>query len=135
MRIENKLGLIAAILVAGAAAAQESSGVIGTWRGEHGGKAYLLMSVAAGAPPKIALATSHISIGEDGEISEVDGPVENDETVLEAKLEEGTLRFKTRQEDGSVMEYVLTVTDGGKSALLKIVSAPEFVKPLRLKRA
>jgi hypothetical protein len=135
MRIENKLGLIAAILVSAAAAAQEADAFTGTWKGEHGGKSYLLLSVAAGAPPKVAISTSRIHIGDDGEIAEVDGPVENDETVLESNLEGGILRFKTRQEDGSVMEYAMTLTDSGKSALLKIVGAPEIVKPLRLKRA
>jgi hypothetical protein len=135
MRIENKLGLIAAILVAGAAAAQESDGFIGTWRGEHAGKAYLLLSVTTGTPLKIALSTSHIRIGDDGEIEEVDGPVENDEKFIESKREGHTLRFKTRQDDDSIMEYEMTLAEGGTAALLKIVGAPDVVKPFRLRRA
>lgn len=135
MRIENKLGLIVAILVAGAAAAQETDRFLGTWKGEHAGKAYLLLSVASVAPLKVALSTSHIRVGETGEIEEVDGPVENDEALVEVKLDGAVLRFKTRQSDDSVMEYEMTLAEGGSIALLKIVGAPDVVKPFRLRRA
>ena len=135
MRIENRLGLIAAILVSAAAAAQESDGFVGTWKGEHAGKTYLLLSVTSGAPLKIALSTSHIRIGENGEIEEIDGPVENDEPLVESKLDGAVLRFKTRQDDGSIMEYEMTLAEGGTIALLKIVGAPDVVKPFRLRRA
>jgi hypothetical protein len=135
MRIENKLGLIVAILVAGTAAAQEAASFSGTWKGEHAGKTYLLLSVTSGTPLKIALSTSHIRVGENGEIEAVDGPVENDEKLLESTLEGAVLRFKTRQDDNSIMEYEMTLAEGGAVALLKIVGAPDVVKPFRLRRA
>ena len=134
MRIENTLGLIAAILLSAAAAAQETAAFAGIWKGEHAGRTYLLLSVSSGPSWKIALSTSHIRVGDDGEIEEVDGPVENDEQFIESKLEGGILRFKTRHDD-SVMEYEMTLVEGGTIALLKIVGAPDVVKPFRLRRA
>ena len=134
MRIETKLGLIAAILLSAAAAAQETAAFAGTWKGEHAGRTYLLLSVSSGPSWKIALSTSHIRVGEDGEIEEVNGPVENDEQFIESKLEGGILRFKTRHDD-SIMEYEMTLAEGGTVALLKVVGAPDVVKPFRLRRA
>ena len=135
MRIESKLGLIAAILLSATAAAQETAAFAGTWKGEHAGRTYLLLSVSSGPSWKIALSTSHIRVGEDGEIEEVNGPVENDEQFIESKLEGGILRFKTRHDDDSIMEYEMTLADGGRVALLKIVGASDVVKPFRLRRA
>jgi len=54
--------------------------------------------VATGSPLKTAFSTAHIHEGDSGEIDEIDGPVENDEKVLEAKIESGgILSFKDRQ--------------------------------------
>ena len=135
MRIETKLGLIAAILLSATAAAQETAAFAGTWKGEHAGRTYLLLSVSSGPSWTIALSTSHIRVGEDGEIEEVNGPVENDEQFIESKLEGGILRFKMRHDDDSIMEYEMTLAEGGTVALLKIVGAPDVVKPFRLRRA
>jgi hypothetical protein len=136
MRIDHHLRLLCAFAVFTAAvAAEDAAAFAGTWKGEHAGKTYLLLSVASGAPMKIALSTSHIRVGENGEIEEIDGPVENDEALVEAKLDGAVLRFKTRQDDDSVMEYEMTLAEGGTIALLKIVGAPEAVKPFRLRRA
>jgi hypothetical protein len=135
MPLGNKWALLAAaVLAAGAAHAQEAVAFAGAWRGEHAGKTYLLISIEPGASWKIAFTTAHIQIGETGEIDEIDGPVELDEKVLESKLERGMLYIKTEQGDGSVMEYRMTVEDGGKTALLRIVGAPAIVKPFRLRR-
>jgi hypothetical protein len=134
MRIENKLGLVVAILLSATAAAQETAAFAGIWKGENAGRTYLLLSVTPGPSWKIALSTSHIRVGEDGEIEEVDGPVENDEQFIESKLEGGILRFKTRHDDDSIMEYEMTLAEGGTVGLLKIVGAPDVVKPFRLRR-
>jgi hypothetical protein len=134
MPIGYRWTLLAAVLLAGAAHAQEAAAFAGSWRGEHGGKTYLLMSIEPGARWKIAFSTAHITVGESGEIAEIDGPVELDEKVLESKLEGKVLHFKTEQSDGSVMEYRMTLQDGGKTAVLRIVGAPAIVKPFRLRR-
>lgn len=135
MRIENLRRIVITLALAGVAYAQEAGGFAGKWKGEQDGKTYLLMSVAAGSPLKITFATAHIHVGESGLIDEIDGPVENEEKVLESKLENGVLSFKTEQADGSVMEYRMSLDQGGEVALLRIADAPDFVKPFRLKRA
>jgi hypothetical protein len=43
--------------------------------------------------------------------------------------------LKTRRRDDSIMEYEMTLAEGGTVALLKIVGAPDVVKPFRLRRA
>jgi hypothetical protein len=136
MRIDNHLRLLSALIIlAASAAAEEAAGFTGTWKGEQAGKTYLLMSVEPGSPFKIAFTTAHIHVGDSGEIEEIDGPVENDEKVLESKIESGgVLWFKT-DNNGETMEYRMTLADEGKTALLRIVNAPDFVKPFRLKRA
>lgn len=135
MPIRTKWALAAVLLAASAARAQQTAAFAGTWRGEHKGKTYLLMSISTGSPMKISVATAHIVVGETGEIEEIDGPVENDEKVLESKLNGSTLSIKTEQADGSVVEYRMTLEDGGKSALLRVADAPDFIKPFRLRRA
>ena len=135
MRIEQLRRIVTILALAGVAYAQEAGGFAGKWKGEKDGRAYLLMSVAAGSPLKITFATSHINVGESGEIEEIDGPVEHEEKVLESKLENGVLYFKTEQDNGFLMEYRLTLEQGGEVALLRIADAPDFVKPFRLKRA
>lgn len=136
MRIDNHLRLLCALaLLTAAAAAEDAAGFAGTWKGERAGKTYLLMSVASGTPLKIAFTTAHIHVGETGEIDEIDGPAEHDEKVLESKIENGILHFKTGQPDGSVIEYRLSLEEGSKTALLRLADAPDFVKPFRLRRA
>ena len=135
MRIENLRRIVSLLALAGAAYAQEAGGFAGKWKGEQDGKTYLLLSVAAGSLLKITFATAHIRVGESGLIDEIDGPVENEEKVIESKLENGVLYFKTEQDHGFLMEYRLSLDQGGEVALLRIADAPDFVKPFRLKRA
>jgi hypothetical protein len=135
MRIENLRRIVTLLALAVAANAEEAGGFAGKWKGEQEGKTYLLLSIAAGSPFKITFATAHIHVGESGLIDEIDGPVENEEKVIESKLENGVLYFKTEQDNGFLMEYRLSLEQGGEVALLRIADAPEFVKPFRLKRA
>jgi hypothetical protein len=136
MQMDNRVRFVcAALILAASAAAEDAARFAGAWKGEQAGKTYLLLSVASGSPLKIILKTSHIHVGESGEIDEIDGEVENEEKVLESKAEGATLYFKTEQGDGSVMEYRMSLNDDGKSALLRIVGAPDFVQPFRLSRS
>lgn len=136
MQMDHRARLVCAALVLAASAAAEDAGrFTGSWKGEHAGKTYLLLSVASGSPLKIALKTAHIHVGETGEIDETDGPVENEEKVVVSRFDGATLYIKTEQGDGSVMEYRMSLEDDGKSALLRIVGAPDFVKPFRLIRS
>jgi hypothetical protein len=79
------------VILAASVAAEDASRFAGSWKGEHAGQTYLLLSVADGTPLKITLKTSHIHVGETGEIDETDGPVENEEKVVESRLEGATL--------------------------------------------
>jgi hypothetical protein len=112
---------------------QDATRFLGTWKGEHAGKPYMLISIAAGTPLKISVTTASIHVDETGEISKVEGPVEHEETVLESKLVGGRLRFKTRQEDGSVIDYEMRL-EGESTAFLTLLDEPPFVKPFRLQR-
>src|ERR1035441_1752217 len=124
---------LAAFLLAIGAYAQDAGKFTGTWKGEHAGKTYLVMTIAAGSPLKISFITANIHVDENGEIS-VEGPVEHEEQVLESKIDGDSLRFKTRQDDGDTIDYELRL-EGEGAASLTIVGEPATVKPFRLRRS
>ena len=126
------LFVCAPLILAGSTCAQEAGRFAGTWRGEHAGKTYLVMTITAGTPLKLSIFTAVVRVDESGEISEVEGPVEHEETVLELKADGGLLRFKTRQDDGDVADYEMRL-EGDGSALLTLLEPPN-VKPFRLRR-
>ena len=84
----GKLAL-AVLLLGYGVGAQETSKFIGSWKGVRNGQTYLVLTIAAGEPLKITLATSHIHVGDSGEIDEIDGPPDQQETVTQAKLQDG----------------------------------------------
>lgn len=126
--------LAACLIVAATAYAEDAARFTGKWEGEHSGQKYLVLTVEAGAPLKMTLTTAVIKVDETGEISEIGGPVQHREEVLESNLEDGRLRFRTRQDDGSEIRYELRV-EGDGTALLRLVDEPDWVKPFRLKRS
>jgi hypothetical protein len=131
MPIRNPGLLLAALFTCCASAADPS--FTGTWKAEFRGTPYLMMTVAEGAPPRITMLTAHIHVNGDGEIDEVNGPLENENKVIEAKINNGRLRFKTRDEDGDEIEYEMQLTAEG--AELFMLTAPIEVKPWRLQRS
>jgi hypothetical protein len=124
---------MAVFTLAPAALAQDAGRFAGTWKGVHEGKHYLTLTVVSGAALKIGFVAAHIHVGDSGEIDEVDGEVEHEEKVLDSKIEGGKLWFKTEQGSGDVMEYELTLD--GNDGLLRVVGAPDFIKPFRLNRS
>jgi hypothetical protein len=125
--------LLATLALASSACAQEAGRFVGTWKAEYAGKTYVVMTIAAGTPLKLSISTAVVRVNENGEISEVEGPVEHEETVLESKIDAGVLRFKARQDDGDIVDYELRL-EGDRSALLTLLEPPN-VKPFRLHRS
>jgi len=124
--------MLATLILAGSTCAQEPGRFAGSWKAEQAGKTYLVMTITAGTQLKLSIFTAVVRVGEDGEISAVDGPAEHEETVLESKIDAGVLRIKARQDDGDVVDYEMRL-DGDSSALLTLLEPPN-VKPFRLQR-
>jgi hypothetical protein len=125
---------LASLFLAGRISAQDE-GFFGSWKAEHDGRTYLVMTIAAGSPLKISIATAVITVDEkSGEISKVEGSVEHNETVLEAHVDSGRLRIKVRQDDADVVEYEMRL-EGKTAAALTILGAPSNIKPFRLQRS
>jgi hypothetical protein len=133
IRTELLRRIAAALIVAATAHAQEVDRFVGKWQAERKGEVYLVLTVAAGSPLQMTLTTAEIHVDETGEIS-VRGKVEHEERVLESKVENGRLVFRTEQASGSVIGYELRVESDG-TALLRLADAPDWVKPFRLKRS
>jgi hypothetical protein len=134
IRTELLRRLAAALIVAAAAHAEEAERFVGKWQAERNGEVYLVLTVAAGAPLQMTLKTAGIHVDETGEISEVRGKAEHEERVLESKLENGRLVFRTEQESGDVIGYEMRIEADG-TALLRLADAPDWVKPFGLKRS
>jgi hypothetical protein len=124
------VALLAALFACSAFA--EEPGFVGNWQGDFKGKPFLAMTVAEGTPLRIKFVTADVHVNGDGEIEEVNGSVENEEKVIEAKVDGRKLRFKTTQDNGDVMEYEMRLT--GDGAELVILSADIEVKPWPLRR-
>jgi hypothetical protein len=131
-RTDILCSIAAALVVAASAYAQDVERFTGKWQGEHQGEVYLVVTIAADL--KVTLATGHIHVGETGEIDEANGPAEHAEEVLEARLVEGRLMLRTRQESGEEMRYEMRVEADG-TALLRLPDEPDWIKPFRLKKA
>lgn len=125
--------LLSTLVLAGSAYTKEVGRFAGTWKGEHAGKMYLVMTITAGTPLKLFISTAVIRVNENGVISEVEGPVEHEETVLESRIDGGVLRFKAKQDDGDIVDYEMRLEANG-SALLTLLEPPN-VKPFRLHRS
>jgi hypothetical protein len=125
--------LAACLIVAASVCAQDAARFTGKWEAEHRGQKYLLLTIDAGAPLKMSLTTAVIKVDETGGISEIVGPVQHREEILESKIENGRLLFRTRQDDGDEIRYEMRVESDG-TALLRLVDEPDWVKPFRLKR-
>src|ERR1043166_8471428 len=89
----------AALVVAASAYAEDAARYTGTWRAEHNGALYLVLTVTAESPLKMTLKTAEIHIGDSGEIDEIRGAVEHEERVIDSKIEGGRLTFRTEQPD------------------------------------
>ena len=125
---------LAALLLAGSTSAQNETSFAGSWKGEHAGKTYLVMTIGAGSPLKISISSAEVTIDEkSGEISKIEGPAEHEETVLESHFDGDRLRIKTRQDDGDVVDYEMRL-QGKTAATLTILGVPANVKPFRLQR-
>jgi hypothetical protein len=125
--------LLATLMLSGSACAQESGGFAGTWKAEQSDKTYLVITISPGPSLKLSISTAVVRVDKNGEISEVRGPVQHQETVLEPKIDVGVLRFKARQDDGDVVDYEMRL-EGDSSALLTLLEHPD-VKPFRLRRS
>jgi hypothetical protein len=134
MPIQKRLVLLLlATLVFSISACAEAAGKFaGSWKAEHAGKTFLVLTIAAGPPLKLSISTAVIRANGDGEISEVEGPVEHEETVVEAKIDAGVLRIKAKQDDGDIVEYEMRL-EGDSSALLTLLK-PANIKPFRLRK-
>jgi len=133
IRTELLRRLAAALIVAATAHAQDVERFAGKWQAERNGEVYLVLTIAAGSPFQITLTTADIHVDETGEISEIRGKAEHEERVLESRIEDGRLLFRTEQSSGDIIRYELRVESDG-TALLRLVNEPDWVKPFRLKR-
>jgi hypothetical protein len=135
MAIQKKYFLLLlAVVFASIASAQDVTRFAGTWKGMYAGKTYLLMTIGKETPPSISIFSAVVQANDRGEITEVDGDVVHEEKMLESRIVTGRLLFKTRQDDGAVVEYEMTL-DGKSGAFLAIVGLPANVKSLRLERS
>jgi hypothetical protein len=132
-RTDTLRRLAAFLIVASAAYAEGAERFVGKWQAEHKGHQYLVMTIAAGEPVKLSMTTAVIKIDGTGEIHEILGPVQHNEELVEAKLENGRLLFKTRQDSGDEIRYEMRIQEDG-TALLRLADEPDWVKPFRLKR-
>jgi hypothetical protein len=105
---------------------------VGTWIGEHSGKAFVRVIVSPAMPPEILVVTADVRANEAGEISEVSGDLSHKEVVLRRELENGVLRIKVRQDDGDVVDYEMRV--GSQATALFQLLQPAGMKPFKLKR-
>jgi hypothetical protein len=135
MAIQNKYFLLFVVVgFAGVISAQDVASFAGKWKRVYAGKTYLLMTIGKETPPSISISSAVVQANDRGEITEVDGHVVHEEKMLESRIVTGRLLFKTRQDDGAVVEYEMTL-DGKTGAFLAIVGLPANVKPLRLERS
>lgn len=106
----------------------------GVWKGERQGKIYVIVTLKGGSQPSGTIKIGDINIDQNGEIAEVEREAENEYEILDPKIVAGKLLFQSKESDGDVTRYEMTVTDD-KNARLKILEAPGPVKPFKLTKS
>lgn len=79
------------------------------------------------------LTTAEFHIGDSGVVNEVRGEVEHQERVVDSRIEDGRLIFRTEQAGGTMMRYEMLVESDGL-ALLELPDEPNSIKPFHLKK-
>jgi len=105
----------------------------GVWEAKFKGEVFMILKLQAGDPISGSLSGGHISVNDDGDLTEANGGGE-ELPISNAKIQGNKLSFESKNDD-ETMKLEMTVTGDGE-AQLQFMDLPEGlkIKPFPLRR-
>jgi hypothetical protein len=104
----------------------------GSWSAEFKGARYVALEVRNTQPVSGEIKTGSVNADENGNVSEVIEEALVSKNLIDPKIVQRMLVFKTKDTDGELTEYEMTIV-GPDKASLRITGMP--IKPFTLTRA
>jgi hypothetical protein len=104
----------------------------GSWSAELKGVRYVGLEIRNTQPVSGEIKTGSINADENGNVSEVIEEATASRNLIDPKLVDRRLVFKTKEADGEFTEYEMSIIEPGKASL-KMAGMP--IKPFTLTKA
>jgi hypothetical protein len=105
---------------------------VGSWNAEFKGVRYVGLDIRNTQLISGEIKTGRVNADENGNISEVIEEAVESKNLIDPKVVDAKLVFKTKEADGELIEYEMSIVEPGKASL-RIAGMP--IKPFSLTKA